>query len=205
MTGDQPVERPPFSDELEAWLSGDGPKTLGALLDVFEERSVAVAVLVLMIVPALPLPTGGVTHVFEVIAALLALQLVLGRRTVWLPTRWRERVLGEATTGRAIPFIVRRVRWFERFSRPRGSRLLARRPVRRLLGLVLLAFAVTAGLAPPFSGLDTLPALGAAVVALGIILEDVVVIAVGGAIGVSGALLILTVGAALVRWLRGLF
>ena len=46
-------------------------------------------VLLLALRPALP--TGGVTHVFELIAMLLALQLIVGRRHVWLPERWRQR------------------------------------------------------------------------------------------------------------------
>jgi hypothetical protein len=41
----------------------------------------------------------------------------------------------------------------------------------RLLGLLFVALAIAAAFAPPFSGLDTLPALGAVAVALAIILE----------------------------------
>jgi hypothetical protein len=74
----------------------------------------------------------------------------------------------------------------------------------RLVGLLLLGFAVGAAIAPPFSGLDTLPAMGAVAVALAIILEDLVVLAVGAVLGTSGIILILTVGAAIVRVLRGL-
>ena len=43
----------------------------------------------------------------------------------------------------------------------------------RLLGLILAVFAIAAALAPPFSGLDTLPALGAVLVCLAIITADV--------------------------------
>jgi hypothetical protein len=194
-----------FSDQLERWLGGDTPKTLGALNDAFAEKSFAVTILLLMFVPALPLPTGGITHVFEVITVVLAAQMVLGRRTIWLPQRWRERELGAMTTGKAVPFIVRRVRWFERFSRPRGARLFEQRWFLRLLGLLLIVFAVAAAIAPPFSGLDTLPALGAVAVALAIILEDTVVLAIGIAIGAGGILLILTIGAALLRVIKGVF
>jgi hypothetical protein len=74
----------------------------------------------------------------------------------------------------------------------------------RLLGLLLIALAVAAALAPPFSGLDTLPALGAVAIALSIILEDLVVLAIGIAIGTGGIVLILTIGAAIVRILQGL-
>src|SRR4249919_278595 len=129
----------PFSDELERWLLSDEPKTLGAMNDVFAEKSFAVTIMLLMFVPALPLPTGGVTHVFEVITILLAAQMVLGRRTVWLPARFQGRELGATTTDKEIPFIVRRIRQVERFSRPRAAQLFAWRPIGRLLGLVLIA------------------------------------------------------------------
>src|SRR5262245_23188302 len=86
-----------LSDKLEGWLSGDEPKTIGSLIDVFQEKSFAVLFVLLLAVPALPLPTGGVTHVFEVIAMLLALELIVGRRKVWLPERWRGRELSPET------------------------------------------------------------------------------------------------------------
>jgi hypothetical protein len=159
----------------------------------------------LMFLPALPLPTGGVTHVFEAITVLLAAQMVLGRRTIWLPQRWQRRELGTLTTGKTIPFMIRRIRWFERFSRPRGARLFRQRWFLRLLGVVLVGLAIGAAAAPPFSGLDTLPALGAVAVALAIILEDVVVLGIGLAVGTAGIALILTIGAALLHFARNVF
>src|SRR5919204_1552845 len=108
-----------FSDQLERWLEGDGPKTLGALGEAFEEKSFAATILLLMFVPALPLPTGGVTHLFEAITIILAAQLLIGRRTIWLPDRLARPELGRTMTGRAVPFILRWVRRGERLSRPR--------------------------------------------------------------------------------------
>lgn len=194
----------PFSDKLERWLGGDGPKTLGTMNEVFAEKSFAVAIMLLMAVPALPLPTGGVTHVFEAITVILAAQMVLGRTTIWLPARFARRDLGATTTDRAIPFVVRRVRQVERLSHPRGASLYAHRLSLRILGLLLMAVAIAAAVAPPFSGLDTLPALGAVGIALSIVLEDVVVLAVGIVIGTGGIILMVTVGAALYRFLKAL-
>ena len=57
------------SAELERWLASDGDRTLGSLVDLFESKSFAILFVVLLGVPALPLPTGGATHVFEIIAA----------------------------------------------------------------------------------------------------------------------------------------
>jgi hypothetical protein len=194
-----------FTDELEEWLRSDGPKTLGALGEVFAEKAFATTILLLMFVPALPLPTGGITHLFEAIAVVVAAEMVLGLRTLWLPARWKRRPLGELTREKAIPFMVRMLRRFERISRPRGGALLETRAFQRVVGLVLMAFAIGAALAPPFSGLDTLPALGAVVVALAVIVEDVVVLGIGVAIGVGGIALILTIGTVVVRFVTGLF
>jgi hypothetical protein len=191
-----------FSDQLERWLETDEPKTLGTMGGVFAEKSFAVTILLLMFVPSLPLPTGGITHVFEAIVVLLSAQMILGRRTIWLPERWQKRELGATLTGKAIPFIVRRVRWFERYSKPRGAALFNQRWFLRFLGLELMAFAIAAAVAPPFSGLDTLPALGAVVVCLAIILEDVAILVAGTAIGLGGIALIVTIGAALGRLVK---
>jgi hypothetical protein len=195
----------PFSQQLEEWLESDGPKTVGSLSEVFAEKSFAVTILFLMFLPALPLPTGGVTHVFEVITVIIAGEMVIGAQRLWIPARLRRRDLGSSVTGKAIPFMMKRIRWFERFARPRWSALVRNPWFHKLLGLVLIGFAVSAAVAPPFSGLDTLPSLGAVVVSLGMILEDIIVVGIGVVIGTGGIVLILTVGAALFRVVQHLF
>jgi hypothetical protein len=193
-----------FSDALEQWLDTAAPKSLGALGDVFAEKSFAVAIVLLMLVSATPLPTGGINLAFQTIAVVVAAQMVLGRQTLWLPKRWRQRELG-AMTRKAIPFLMRRIRWLEKYSRPRWPSLFHRRLFIRLVGLVLIAFAIAAALAPPLSGLEILPAMGAAIVALAIILEDAAVLAIGMVIGTGGIVLFISVGAALVRVIRHVF
>lgn len=194
-----------FSDQLEAWLVAEGPKTIGDLGSIFSEKSFAVTILFLMFVPALPLPTGGITHVFEAITVVLAGEMVLGAEAIWLPTRWRDRVLGRTTTEKAVPFMMRRIRWLERFSRPRAASLFERSWFLRILGVIFIGLAVACGIAPPFSGLDTLPAMGAVFVALAIILEDALALAIGLGLGAAGIVLIVTVGASLIHLIRGIF
>ncbi|MGH2869310.1 MAG: exopolysaccharide biosynthesis protein, partial [Solirubrobacteraceae bacterium] len=77
------AERPRISAEIEHWLGAEGEKTLGSLIETFGAKSFAVLFVFLLGVPALPLPTGGATHVFEIIAMLLSLQLLAGRDQVW--------------------------------------------------------------------------------------------------------------------------
>jgi hypothetical protein len=65
-----------------------------------------------------------------------------------------------------------------------------------MLGVVLLLFVLGALVAPPFSGLDTLPALGVVVICLGLLFGDVLVVGAGAVIGTVGAALILVLGRA---------
>ncbi len=189
----------PFSETLETWLKSHEPKTINSLSQVFQEKSFAITILLLMFLPALPLPTGGITHVFELITMLLALEMIIGRRTIWLPKRWQDTKLGSNTTDKALPFITRRIRWVERFSRPRSHRMLTQPMFLRLAGVLILIFAIGAFLAPPFSGFDTLPALGAVAVALSLILEDIVVFIAGVFIGVIGLASIVLFGTLLAK------
>lgn len=194
-----------FSDRLEAWLRGAPPRTLGGLVDMFEEKSFATLFVLLLAIPALPLPTGGVTHVFEAIAMLLALELIIGRRTVWLPERLRRRELGAATQERFRDSLLRRIRWLERHSRPRFTFLLTQRPSLVVYGAAVLVLTLTAFLAPPFTGLDTLPALGVVLVSVGVLLDDAVLVLAGIIVGAVGLVLVLVLGSVAYRGASELF
>jgi len=194
-----------LSDQLDDWLRSDEAKTIGSLIDVFEEKSFAVLFILLLAVPALPLPTGGVTHVFEVIAMLLALELIVGRRKVWLPERWRSREISPEMRERFSKSLLPRVRWVERHSHARLGFLLSYRFAGVVYGVVTLVLVVTAFLAPPFTGLDTIPSLGVLLISLGVLLEDPVLGAIGFAVGAAGVLIVFLLGRAAVDAVRGLF
>jgi len=194
----------PFSKQLERWLKGKGPKTLDDLTGVFGEKSFAITILLLMFLPALPLPTGGVTHVFEIITMLLSLEMMIGRRTIWLPSRWRAKQLGGQSQKKLVPFMACRIRWFEKYSKPRFSGVLKSQYFLSVCGLILFGFSLAALLAPPFSFLDTLPALGAVAVALSIILEDIGVFVAGCMIGIFGIIVEIFFGSIIVAAVRHL-
>jgi hypothetical protein len=186
-----------FSEHLDKWLNGKQAKTLGSLEEVFQEKGFAIAILMLMFLPALPLPTGGISHAFEVIVMLLSLEMIIGRKTIWLPKRWRNFELGNRTIGKALPFIRRRIAWFENFARPRLTHVVEHRFFSQTAGLIIFVFTLGAFLAPPFSGMDTLPALGVVAIAMSIILGDAAIFALGCLIGISGITLVLLFGTAI--------
>ncbi|HWE14946.1 MAG TPA: exopolysaccharide biosynthesis protein [Solirubrobacteraceae bacterium] len=194
-----------ISDELERWQKSAGEKTLDTLIELFHERSFAILFVLLLGVAALPLPTGGATHVFEIIAVLLALQLVAGRDEIWLPQRWRKLELAGAKQQRLISGLMKTIRWLERFSRPRLRFLFAPPLSNIVFGLVVIGGSVGAFFAPPFSGLDTLPALGIVLLSLGVLLKDVVVVVVALSIGVAGVVLEIALASAAINGIGQVF
>ena len=161
------------SAEFEGWLAQEGPRTLGSLNELFGQKSFAIAFVLLLGVPALPLPTGGATHVFEIVAALLALQLIIGRDEIWLPRRWRGLDLGGPRQQRFLRGLIGLIRRLERLSKPRFRFLFGHRLSNLVFGVLVVGGSAAAFLAPPFTGLDTLPALGVVLLSLAVLLEDI--------------------------------
>ena len=198
-------EAPSVSRDLERWLEADGEKALGSLVELFEEKSFAILFVVLLGLPALPLPTGGATHVFEIIAIVLALQLIAGREHIWLPERWRRLELAGPRQQRFVMGLMKFIRFLERFSRPRLTFLFDHRLSNIVFGLLVIAGCAGAFLAPPFTGLDTLPALGVVLLSLGVLLEDFLLVVLGIAVGVAGVFLEIVLGKAAVKGIGSLF
>src|SRR4051812_33843569 len=199
------AERREVSQQVQGWLDREGKKTLGSIIELFGEKSFALLFILLLGVSALPLPTGGATHVFEVVAILLALQLIIGREQIWLPDRWRRLQLAGPAQQRFLKALMRTIRWLERFSKPRLRFLFGHRVTNIVFGVLVVAGSVAAFLAPPFSGLDTLPSMGVVLLSLAILLEDFAFAVAALVIGVAGVFLEIFLGGAAVKAVRNLF
>jgi hypothetical protein len=195
----------PVSEQLQGWLSGDGDKTLASLIELFQEKSFAILFVVLLGVPALPLPTGGATHVFEIVAVILAAQLIAGRDQIWLPQRWRKLELATSARTRFLTALMKMIRRLERISRPRLRFLFDHRLSNIVFGVLVIGGCAGAFFAPPFTGLDTLPALGVVLLSLAVLLEDFAVFVAGLVVGVVGVVLEIVLGAAAINTVGNLF
>jgi hypothetical protein len=196
---------PSAGDQLQAWLHSDGDKTLGALITTFEEKAFALVFILLMGLPALPLPTGGATHVFEVITMLTALQLIAGRDEIWVPDRWRGIALAGGKRERFISKLTAVIRRLERHSKPRLAFLFGHRVSGVVYGSLVLGGALAAFLAPPFSGLDTLPSLGVVLLSVAWLMEDAALAIAGVVVAAAGIALEIALGSALVHGVGSLF
>jgi hypothetical protein len=182
-------------------LDGEGAKTLASLIALFEEKSFAILFVVLLGVPALPLPTGGATHVFEILAVLLAAQLIAGRDHIWLPRRWRDLELAGPRQQRFITGLMKLIRRLERISKPRLRFLFEHRLSNIVFGVLVICGCLGAFLAPPFTGLDTLPALGVVLLSLSVLLEDALILIAALVVGAAGVILEIVLGSAAVNGL----
>jgi hypothetical protein len=187
------------SVQLEEWLKSDRKKSIGDLVETFGPRSFAILFMILMALPALPLPTGAVSHVLEILTMLLALELMVGRTEVWIPHRFQDRELKGLSGPKFSNALLKRIRWFEKFSRPRMAGLLEHRVTGMGFGAIVFVLALTAFLAPPFSGLDTLPSLGVVILSLGVLLGDIVIAGGGLGIGVLGVVVVIGLGKAITK------
>lgn len=190
-----------FSRVLEELFASTKQLKIFGILDEFAEKGFAILCFLLMSFSALPLPTGGITHVFEVIVMLLGLELAIGRKNVWLPAKWLRLNVPKKWEVSLFPRLIKLVRKVENFSRPRMSRLLESRVGTRLSGIFITVFAVFAFFAPPFSGLDTLPSLGIVFISLGLLLDDILLSIAGIIIGAIGATLVITLGSLIFHFL----
>ncbi len=195
----------PFSEQLENWLKDHKPKTLANLEQMFAQKSFAMIILLLMTPSALPIPTGGVTNVLEVVVMLLSLELIIGKKVIWLPKKWKRLKISHTTKDRLMPALAKRVRWLERFSKPRLRGLLNDPKFLRVTGLIIFVLAFAAFWSPPFTALDTLPSLGAVLICLALILDDAVIYLVGCVIGGLGVALSIGVGKAVVEAIQAIF
>jgi hypothetical protein len=192
------------STQLESWLTSDEPTTIGRLVDVFGEKAFAVACFLLMAPSALPIPTGGATHVFDAVAILCSLQLLIGRDEVWIPQRWQGKELGSRSV-RVMSAFVRMVKRCERWSKPRLPWLMTSRIGQSAWGLVITVLIVGAFVSPPFSGLDTLPSLGVVLICIGLLLEDALFGLIGALVGGGGIGLTISLGVKAGHFVKGVF
>lgn len=195
---------PRVSRDVERWLSQDRERTLGGLIERFGPKSFAFVFVLLLGLPALPVPTGGATHVFEIIAILVALQLIAGRDEIWLPRRWRRLDVAGPRQQRFLTALSSMIRRLERVSTPRLRFLFGHRLSNVVFGTLVVGLSVAAFLAPPFTGLDTLPALGVVLLSLGVLIEDGAIVLVALLAGAAGVVLELFLGTAAIQGLGSL-
>jgi hypothetical protein len=165
---------------------------VGELLDRFGDRSFGAAMLLLALPNMAPLPPGAST-LFGLPLLLIAAQLALGRRVIWLPSSVRRRTIAAPLFSRIVGTTRPYLRWAERLLRPRLDFMLGVTAT-RFTGLACVALAALIALPIPLA--NFLSGLAVAAFALGLLRHDGVAVIAGWlATGVSFAATALVSGA----------
>lgn len=178
---------PTASSVLRTLAAGEGRTvSFGDVLAATGARVHGFALLVLVLPETLPLPLPSASAVLAVPLMLISLHLALfGEQS----RRWSERFRGyhvsRAAVAAAVGYVVPALEWLESLSRPRWPALARRES---LIGVV--CFFLSFILFLPIPLLNALPAICLALLALGLIQRDGILIALGlaGAAAIAGAL-----------------
>lgn len=190
----EPAQHAPRISEILAGIASQKRKTVSVrdVLEAFGDRAFGALMFVFAAPVALPMPPG-VSAILGAPLLFITSQLMIGRRTLWLPKALADRTMSRADYAGLVEKLMPYLTRIESRLRPRMT-FLYNRWLDGLTGFVCLALAIVVFLPIPFGNM--LPALAIAAFGLGIAERDGLLGAVGGLVSaISLAVLALFSGA----------
>jgi len=167
----------------------EGPITVGAIRDALGDRSFATLLVFFSSLNLLPLPPGA-SVVLGIPIVIVAAQMVLGRRTAWLPASLLSRSIPldsfRSGSARIVPLLQR----LERLVRPRYWPFW-RRQGDRVIGVIALILGIAVVLPVPLG--NWLPAFASTLVGLALSERDGILFGIAVAIGIASIAIIVAV------------
>lgn len=200
MTAPLPPTDMAISDRLDH-LAQDAAGTevsLTWVLGQLHERAFGLFLLILALPCCIPF-LYGIPQVVALPLMFVSVQILLGRRTPWLPAKLGARTVSSeglmSLATRAGPWLRR----IEAVSSPRLA-WLTRAPFDRVLGAALVVF--SASILVPLPGTNSVPGLAVVVVSMGLLQRDGVLVILGTLLGTAWIASLIFAGATLVSLLR---
>lgn len=159
--------------------------TLAEILNLAGERIFGFLFVILSLPSALPVPAPGYSVPFGILLFVLAVQLIIGNKTPWLPRKMAKHPIKLEL---AQKFIKAGIPWLQRIeaiTRPRFTYICTTLPGRVVIGTAISLMAISMMI--PIPGTNTLPAMGIFVTGFGLQEDD-------GAISLAGLVLCLMGG-----------
>lgn len=160
--------------------------TVYQLRQALGDRSFATLLVVFSCLNLLPFPPGS-TLVLGVPLLLLSVQMVCGRRTVWLPGFVLRKSIGADRFRHMSERLIPKIQWVEQLIRPRYWPF-ARDHADRVIGLIALILAIAVTLPIPLG--NWFPAFSCALVGLALSERDGLLLSLAV---ISGALSLLVI------------
>jgi hypothetical protein len=167
--------------DARAGLSDDtAPLTVAGIVEHFHERGFGFLLFLFALPAALPLPGLGINLIIAMPLIFLTAQQAAGRYAVWFPAGIRRRTIARA---RFVGFIEAAEPLLRRIEFLISPRLgwVTRGIFSNLIGVsgLLMALSITV----PLPLTNTVPAMGIALMALGVLMRDGLTVIAGMALG----------------------
>ena len=172
---------------------------LNWVLSELHERAFGLFLLVLALPCCIPF-LYGIPQIVALPLMLVSVQIVLGRKTPWLPKNLGGRTISTERlhdlARRAEPWLVR----IEAVSRPRLS-VLTYSPADRAVGLALILF--SASIMVPLPGTNSVPGFAVVLVSMGLLQRDGVLVILGAILGTAWIATLVFAGVSLASLIKG--
>lgn len=186
-----------LAETLERILASthtQGP-SIGDITHAVGKKGFGLLLLVLSLPSALPVPAPGYSTPFGIVIALIALQMLMGRRVLWLPVRLQRIRIKSSLAYKMIGAATNFLHRVEHFIRPR-QRWIRSRGGQSGLAIVILIMACLMMLPIPLT--NTFPAMVIFLIGIGLAEGDgllsIAAVAVGcAALALYGCILYLVV------------
>ena len=190
----------PLSQLLRELAGRDGDPQLRVheVIEAFDERAFGGVLIFLGLLSLIPIP--GATTLTGVPLIFVAVQLMMGRETLWLQRRLMSAGVDRANFCKGLE---RRLGWIERAERLTRPRLLwaVSGPGERLIGLACLLMALVLVLPLWFGNL--LPALAVILLSLALLQRDGLLVLLGFAAAIGSFVVLFLVWGSVVAGLVG--
>lgn len=177
-TGDGPAHSGQrTSDLLLNAVRGDSERvTITEILDALDARAFGLATLIFALPSIIPMPPG-VPTVVGIALLIVSIQMVIGRQELWLPKILSKQGFSRKVLVSGFEKMKPQLEFIERFARPRLL-ILTGPTATILIGIVILVMAVILILPLPPGG-NFPPALACAVLGMGLVERDGVIVLLG--------------------------
>jgi hypothetical protein len=165
------AEHLPLGDALEELLQSDearGP-SIGEIVETVGEKGFGLVLMVLSLPSALPVPAPGYSTPFGIVIGLIALQMMLGRQTLWVPDKLKGVRIKPSLSKKMLGVAAKFLKKIERFIRPRQRWIRSRAGQ---AGLAIVVFIMACLMMLPIPLTNTVPAMVIFLIGIGLSEED---------------------------------
>ena len=175
-----------LSQDLQTLFQNENKITFRDFLEQTQSKSYSFLLILLALPAALPVPAPGYATPFGLVLVLLGLQILTARQTPWFPEWALKKELPVTKGSKLLGAMIKFLKFFEIFLRPR-LRFLTRGAGYRLLGLLVALCGASMIIPLPLT--NTVPSFGIFIIGLALLEEDGLAALAGAVSALTGLVL----------------